>query len=265
MPKTTLTFPSLETIPAGLQNSVTKVSDTQYTVEVFYGGQDVVASELNPALETTKNTILEEKRVLQTKYDGLLQSTATLAREKSELEVSLSTGLKVTPEEKQILDQVKTLGKIEDVKSAVTDYTAIKTERDTLIAEKTNSAIFKASGLKNEKIFLDLISNPSKMDGVVKTFVETVDGKEVVYVTVKDAVGVESKKTFDDYYKNNAEWKPYIPALTQGQDNATWFAQQSTNGDNGGVQTQGNVKTNPLLAGVIESINKTATAGVETK
>ena len=97
------------------------------------------------------------------------------------------------------------------------------------------------------------------MSGVTKTFVETIDGKDTVYVMVKDeATNTESKKTFDDYYKNNAEWKPYIPVLTQGQESG-WFAQQPTGGGN----AIGNNQGNQLLSTIITAQNKSAK--VETK
>lgn len=229
MPKHTITFESEDKIPAEL-----KPFANGLTVSGWFNTDDMkVAAETNPALEANRNQILIEKRALETENSALKQVATDDSIDKAKLIVERDAlrQTAIPAEESELLTTIK------QVFSGV-PLSEVKTKLPALIddskfAEQTRKeqsleSVFQASGFKNKQVFLDLVTNPAKMKGIEgELLVEPVTGSDQkkVFVNVKDANGVTAKKPFDEFVNTSDDWKPYIPALTNGdvKENQTWI------------------------------------------
>lgn len=248
MPNTKLKFNTESEIPASLKPNAVKVGDS-YEVEVYYGGSDLIAGELNPALEANKNTILKEKNDVEAKYNNLLTSTSTLSTENQELRVKLANGQTVTPEDVKLLEAIKPYGGFDTIKPKLDNYDSVANELTATKTQVRNKRIFDALGFSNEQIFNDLISNPAKLEGVSDVVFKEEGGKVNVFAKTKTETGEEKEVAFTDFIKNNEGWKPYLGSLKK---DTVWFEQRE-----GGGQP----KTNGLsIDTVIEQDNVRATA-----
>ncbi len=266
MPKTTLKYANETDIPAELRPFKTDAN----TVEIWYGGTETVAAETNPTLETAKNKILDEKKNLQTKYDNLLTSSSATATELNETKVALANKAGVTPEEMAIINAVKTVkpdAKADDVKTILTEFPKLQESIQQTELEKTNNALFEASGLKSRAVFDTVWNNqglnPNFESVVWKDEVDSKTGTSVKrpYVKVKSAVEGKSELAVSEYATKTPEWNPFMPALTGGQTTNQWLPQPPSNSGGNNFQTQttnAGLPSNPLLDSILAGAEKAA-------
>lgn len=250
MPQITCSFADHASVPDALK----PFSNGTATVTIWAG--DNVAAETNPALEAKRAEILNEKKVIQDKYDDLVKTTGETSRQLSEAQVKLASGTSATPEDLALVSAVKkhlpTI-KASDLDKKLEAIPTLESKIQSFEAKDTNAKLFKASGFKNENVFLDLLGNKDKNPNLAETVIEneTVDGKvvEKVYVKVKDASGTLTKMLLTDYVKAQDGWKDYLPILNgDSQSNQfDWLPQDAAGGgdktyDTGGVDLDAIIK-----------------------
>ena len=250
MPQITCSFADHASVPDALK----PFSNGTATVTVWAG--DNVAAETNPALETKRTEILNEKKAIQDKYDELVKTTGETSRQLSEAQVKIASGTSATPEDLALVSAVKkhlpTI-KASDLDKKLEAIPTLESKIQSFEAKDTNAKLFKASGFKNENVFLDLLGNKDKNPNLAEMVIEneTVDGKvvEKVYAKVKDASGTLTKMPLTDYVKAQDGWKDYLPILNgDGQSNQhDWLPQEAAGGgdktyDTGGVDLDAIIK-----------------------
>lgn len=267
MPKVTLTYNSEADIPAGLKPFKNANANT---VDIWVNTDETaMAAELNPSLETNRNAIIEEKRILQQKYDNLLSTSAATATELNELKIAQAAKTGVSKEDLDFLTEAKKLGTLDELKTMKSNYPKLEADSKTL----KDNEIFSHSGFKNRKIFNDLMSNPEKVKGVKDFVVKEVQDpanpndatKKVKQVFAQVENG--SEIALSEFAKQN--WADYLPLLDNGggndaqqQASNSWVKQTNSGGGNdaqqgaaiAGIGSQGN----SLLNTVVGNLNKQA-------
>lgn len=191
----------------------------------------------NPALATKNAELLSEKQKIQTKYDALVTSSATLAQTVTDLQAKIASGGQVSADELKILTAIKTLGDNAgtpaDIKKALEEVPALRAQVAQFATNEENAKIAEVMGWKPQ-IFGDLRNLPSGKDLKFELAKTEVDGKEksVVYVVTKDANNVETKKDLNEFVKSNDSWKNFLPSLQLEQKSGpTWLEQAPANGN----------------------------------
>jgi hypothetical protein len=156
----------------------------------------------------------------------------------------------ISDEDKKLLDAIKTVkadATPEFISEAIKEYPVVSGKLTTMETEKTNDALYSASGFTNRTVFDTVYSNAAlnpNLDSVLWKDEKDATGNpvKVPYVKVKTPVEGKVEIPFTDYTKSTPEWTPFMPSLTgsnQGQQQWTPAPPQ-----NQGFQ-QHNPPTNP--------------------
>lgn len=261
MPKLILPFDTIDAVPASLKpyyNSESK------NVEVFAGGEQTVAAELNPGLEKNRNELKAEKDKLAGEKATLEQSVANIGRELQTARAELATAQAAkgaSPEDLALAAAVKAADpniKPEDIGVRIKEYPELKAATEKANHQTFMNKAFELSGFKNQKVFETIANAPTLNPGLEKFSVEKnlVEGKEVdtLFALVKNADGTVVKTPFAEYAKANEAWGPFLPSLNES--NTQWIPQ------NGGAQPakEASTQAGGALGAFISAQNKNAAA-----
>jgi len=237
MPQVKVQYADADSIPAALKGYAG--SDNSVTVWV---GENV-AAETNPALAQNRDALKTEKDTIQTKYNNLLTSNSDLSTEVMELRSKVASGSSMSPEDVELVNTVKAIRpgvKAKDLKTELEEVPTLRTKVTEISQREENAKLFKASGFKNEAVFMDLISNKSKNPDLEKTTIKTekVNDKdvEVVYVDVKGTDGKIKEVKLTDYVKENTAWSPYVSMLDAAPEQQQPWIQQPPAGGGSSAQ-----------------------------
>jgi hypothetical protein len=252
MPKITLNYANETDIPPSLK--AFKIGDTN-NVEVWVNtSDDAVGAELNAPLAANRDKIKGEKDAIQTKYDNLLTSSSTTAKELQEATVKLASATGVSPEDLAIITAVKSVkadAKADDVKTMLTEYPQLKSTVEQTNLERENEKLFKASGFKSQSVFNTVANNanlnPNLEKLIVKPVQENGAAVEKVFAQLK-IDGVTSEQSLEDYVKSNPAWNDFLPALTAETDQTGggWIPQSPSGTKQNGGGGGGNTKAKTL-------------------
>lgn len=195
-----------------------------------------VALATNPALAQKNTELKGEKLELQSKYNALVTSSGQLATRVNELEQSVASGQSLSQAELAIanaLKGVKDLPPADDLKKMLKEYPQLKAQVEEAQQAQHDAKIAGTMGWKPEA-FKFLRTHPELGKDLaysVETVMVEEKPVEKVYVTHKDASGVQVKSelqtyaatnwaTFDNFLKaapdavNNPKpsWLPQVPA-----------------------------------------------------
>lgn len=221
-----------------------------YTVEkdgfMFAEFDDDVALLTNPALETKNKELLGEKKTVQTKYDDLVKSSADISREVIDLRATIASGGQVSSDELAIVKALKGVSDTPaDIKKKLEEYPKLESQLASLAIADENRQIASVMKWKPE-VFGDLRKNPEKTKDMKFEMSDvTENGATVkkVFVSYKDASGVDKKDELSEFVKANDSWNAYLPSLAIADQQTTpqWVQQ----GVPGGTQDK---TVNPLDA-----------------
>jgi hypothetical protein len=188
-------YKTLDEVPEALREHYTK-SDGQYVPQL---------SDDHPVLVHNK-TLLAEKSAATSK---LREAEADLEHAKS---TSLPRGhVAVAKADAQLLDEVKALGKVEDIKAALAEHETLKTDLATRKRADTLRSVAGDLGY-NADAFVLLPNLPDFESREGK------DGKQW-FAKVKDEKGVVTERLASEFVEGSDAIKPLLPALkTAGQD-----------------------------------------------
>jgi len=183
------TYDKLDDVPEALREHY-KLIQGRYVPEL---------SDDHPVLVTNK-TLLNEKNAVEAKVGELT----------ADLESAKASGLPrghvaVTKAEGELLNEVKQLGKIEDIKATLAEHETLKTDLATRKRADTLRSVAGDLGYNPDAFVLlpnlpDFESRDSK------------DGKKW-FAKVKDDKGVVTERLANEFIEGSDNLKPLLPAL----------------------------------------------------
>ena len=213
-----------------LQNFYEKESDIPKGLKAAYIAKNG-RYELDELSET--HPVVIAKNEIQGKHDTVKQQYREKANEVARLDA------KGLPDGKVAVDpEIETLGNAANNAELTADEIPnLKTQSDelqkTIDSMKSDGIIRKAlesNGMNVDKFF----ALKGETSIAVETVKEEKEGKTTdKYIVVsKDDQGVETKRDFDEFVKENDKFKPFYDDLKlSGEERKTWVTQES--GDNG--------------------------------
>ena len=230
MPKVKLTFSETNPMPESLK--AFKVSDTEAEVWVN-ADQDALAAELNPSLAANRDSIKGEKDSIELKYKALVSTSSAddvkTAKRIADLEAKVTNPIPET--DKALLDAIKGVkadATPDFVKQAIQEFPTLSEKLNALETAKANDALFQASGYKDRTVFETVFNSPQfnpNFDSVQWKDEKDAQGNPVKnpYIKVKTPVDGKVELPFADYAKATPEWNPFMPSLTNTQQQQqTW-------------------------------------------
>jgi hypothetical protein len=206
-------YATKEEIPAAYQSDYVE-KDGRWVVDVE--GFDNVEKVLEKNRE-----LLADNSSLKTENSGLKGTVTKLSNDKAELSAkSVPDGHVVIPvADKQLLDAVKPLGTVEDIKTKVAEYPQLKQQAETVTRQQKLSSVAQVLGF-NADVFSQLPGLPAPESFEVRDRTENGqvvknskgEAEKVVIVNLTEN-GQSVEKNFVDYFNSNSALKLFEPAL----------------------------------------------------
>lgn len=232
-------YATKEEIPAAYQQDYVQ-KDGKWVVDVE--GFDNVEKVLEKNRE-----LLSDNSSLKSENTGLKGQVTKLNNDKAELSVkALPDGHVAIPvADKQMLDAVKPLGTLDEIKTKVTEYPQLKQQAETVTRQQKLSSVAQVLGF-NAEVFAKLPGLPAPESFEVRDktengqVVKNKQGEPEKVVIVKlTENGQSAEKNFLDYFNGNAELKLFEPALKAGTGQQQQQQNRQVPAQTGGNGTQG--------------------------
>jgi hypothetical protein len=209
-------YATKEEIPAAYQNDYVE-KDGRWVVDVE--GFDNVEKVLEKNRE-----LLADNSTVKSEISSLRGQVTKLNNDKAELAVrALPDGHVAIPVvDKQLLDAVKPLGTVDEIKTKVAEYPKLKEQAETVTRQQKLSSVAQVLGF-NADVFSQLPGLPAPESFEVRDrtengqVVKNAKGETEKVVIVKlQENGQAVEKNFLDYFNSNSALKLFEPALKAG-------------------------------------------------